>query len=127
MMVSNDEAVVSVQSYNSLASPQSVEDKIIRDAAKLTVSRGFRYFTILNVQDTSRAISITTPGQATTNGSVAVIGNTAYYDGSTTYTPPHRMYGIWAGGRVQIKMFPEASSMAAQSGVYDSTYVLAKR
>lgn len=104
MMIADDEAIISVQANTTLTSPEALEELTLRDAAKLTRGRGYRYFFIEQVEDTSRRVSVMMPATAYTTGTATAYGGYGSYSGTATYTPPYMISGMHAGERVTIKM-----------------------
>jgi hypothetical protein len=124
MMVKDDEAILSVQSRTTLVSADAVAYQTLKEAAKVTLEHGYRYFTISGAQDTSRRLSMYIPGSAQSSGAVYGYGNSAFYNSSTTYQAPHTSEFQWAGDRVEIKMFPDGDPQADQPRVFDARRIL---
>jgi hypothetical protein len=56
-------------------------------AAELTKLSGSRYFLVMNATTSISSYQITSPGTATTRGTINRYGDTAYYNAVTTVTP----------------------------------------
>lgn len=56
-------------------------------AARAANERGFEYFAVLNANSSTRTGAFVTPGHSSTTGTVQTFGNTATYQGQTTYVP----------------------------------------
>lgn len=123
-MIAADQAILSVQSHNGYVGSDSVFRRTLQEGAKLTLAHGYRYFQMLDAQDTSRTISMVLPGAAQTTGTVSAYGNSAYYNGTTTYSPAQRVTAQWIGNRVRIKMY--TSGTANVEMMYDCQAILAK-
>lgn len=74
-------------SGNARTSPGRVQDFALLRAAELCIAGGFPYFAVVESRDQSRAQRYVTPGSAQTTGTLSGYGNTAYYSGTTTYSP----------------------------------------
>ncbi len=72
---------------NAYTSGERAQDFAMLRAAELALQNGFGYFAIVDAHNTVRTESFTTPGQATSTGTLSVYGNQAYYSGQSTYTP----------------------------------------
>lgn len=126
MMIADDEAVLSVHAYSVVISSDDVLNQTLKDAAHLTLKRGYRYFVIETAEDASRGISLFVPGSSYSTGTATAYGPTAAYSGSTTYTPPHMVSGTFAGDRIQIKMFSADAQKPDGPRVYDAVAILGR-
>ena len=65
-----------------------LEKFAIYRAAEITKLSGNRYFFVINATTSVTSFQITSPGSATTRGTVNRYGDTAYFNATTTYSPP---------------------------------------
>jgi hypothetical protein len=89
---------------NAYSSDGMLQDYLLLRAAETAASRGAQGFIILGSQDTSRSGTITIPGQAITTGSAHAVGNTAYGQTTTTYTPSQAYNFVKPGGFLMIQL-----------------------
>lgn len=75
-------------SGNTFTSNDRVQDFALLRAAELTLANNAQYFAVISSTDQSRIDTHVTPGSAQTTGTVSAFGNTGYYSGTTTYSPP---------------------------------------
>ena len=76
-----------VFSGNGYTSGERAQDFAMLRAADLTLQHGFKYFALINENDSTTEQSFTTTGHANTTGEVYAYGNNATYSSNTTYTP----------------------------------------
>jgi hypothetical protein len=89
---------------NAFSSGGMLQDYLLLRAAETAASRGAQGFIILGSQDTSRSGTIAIPGQAITTGSAYAVGNTAYGQTTTTYTPLQAFNIVKPGGLLMIQI-----------------------
>lgn len=105
------------------------------EAATLAVSRGYRYFVIVDTQDRTITTlwhdSGTTKTTGTVDGLVMGSGNSKVvagnYSASTTSTPATTTTLIKPGSDVTVKMFREGELDPKSPGVWDAPAVLAMK
>jgi hypothetical protein len=89
---------------NAYSSASMLQDYLLLRAAETAASRGAQGFIILGSQGTSQSGTIIIPGQATTTGSAYAVGNTAYGQTTTTYTPSQAYNFVKPGGLLMIQL-----------------------
>jgi len=72
---------------NGYTSGERVQDFALLRASELSLQHSFKYFAILEQNNSVKSYSYSTPGEAYTTGSVDIHGNTATFSGYTTYEP----------------------------------------
>jgi hypothetical protein len=93
----------------------------IKEAARITLSHGFRYFAVVAAQNKDRRGMAYLPGQTYTSGNVTASGNTATWSGNSYTTPGSTVGFIKPGMDVTIKMFHEGEIDPHADGVMDAT------
>lgn len=132
-MLDNRSAIISAQG-GAVHTQAEVIKAGLTEAAKLTIKKGFRYFVVLNEQDTTRSGSMYMPGQTYSNGyatgNATSYGNTTYgtatYSGSTYSTPGYAMPFVMPGANFQIEMFNEGEIDMTKVQAWDAQQVIAQ-
>jgi len=130
-MLDERTAIISARgtAFDSMA---EVQQRVIVDAANTALSRGFRYFVIVNGQDASVRGTAYFPGQTYSNGTatatVNTMGNTAYgtatYSGNSYTTPGTAVGFIKPRENVTVRFFREGEIDPRMQGVWDARSVL---
>jgi hypothetical protein len=72
---------------NGYTTKERASDFAVLRAAELTLSRGYRYFGIINEAEGGSTAVINTPGYAITNANAYAVGNMAFGHSYTTFVP----------------------------------------
>lgn len=107
-------------SGNGFTSSDRVQDFALLRAAELTLANDARYFAMISSADQSRTDTYVTPGSSQTTGTVSAYGNTGYYSGTTTYSPPqvHTYYKPGVGMLIRIFQTKPESDF-----VFDASFI----
>jgi hypothetical protein len=105
-----DEAVITFHG-NGYTSAERVLQMAALRCADVTLQHGYRYFVGVSVADLSSNSSFTTPGYASTYGSVFGYGNYATANATTIYTPPQRFNIYKPAISVSIRMSNDERSL----------------
>jgi hypothetical protein len=132
MMLDQRTAIISSHG-TAFDSAAKVQHETIVEAAKVTVSRGYRYFQIVGAQDTTRTATLYVPGQTQTNGSVSGTAMTTgpyttyngTYNSQTTKTPGQVVPLIKPGMDITVRMYRDGEINIQQPGVWDAQSILA--
>jgi hypothetical protein len=105
-----DEAVIMFHGNGYTSAERVVEMAALR-CADITLEHGYRYFVGVGMADLSSNSSFTTPGYASTYGSVFGYGNYATANATTIITPPQRFNIYRPAISVTIRMSNEEKSL----------------
>lgn len=120
--LNRDTAVIS--SVGALGtSSASVIAKTLFVAAKVTLSKGYRYFAVVNAKDATRTGTAYFPGQTYSSGTVSGSGNLATYSGTSFTTPGTALALVYPGTDIVIKMYHEGEIEPGTAGVWDAMEV----
>ena len=122
-MLDEHTAIISSRG-NAFASSADAIQKSLGEAAKTTLSRGYRYFAVVGSQDQTQRGNVMIPGQTTSSGSMSFMGNTAMYSGSSYTTPAQSIGYVKPGVDLIIRMFSAGEIDPRASGVWDAESVL---
>jgi len=109
-MTAPDEAVITFHG-NGYTSAERVLQMAALRCADVTLQHGYRYFVGVSVADLSSNSSFTTPGYASTYGSVFGYGDYATANATTIYTPTQRFNIYKPGISVSIRMSNDEKSL----------------
>lgn len=122
-MLDEHTAIISSRG-NAFASSADAIQKSLGEAAKTTLSRGYRYFAIAGSQDQTQRGNVVIPGQTTASGSMTFMGNTAMYSGSSYTTPAQSIGFVKPGVDLIIRMYRPGEIDPRTPGVWDAESVL---
>ena len=92
-------------SGNAYTSSDRVQDFALLRAAELTLANDAQYFAVISSAEQSRKATHVTPGSSHTTGTVSAYGNTGYYSGTTTHSPPQAHTFYKPGVGMMIRTF----------------------
>jgi len=122
-MLDERHAIVSGRG-NAFANQAQVAQTTLVEAAKTTIAHGFRYFSIIGAQDTSRAGVFVTPSQTYSTGTASFYGNTGTYSGQSTTYGGQAIPFIKPGMDVEIYMYKDGEAQPGPK-VWDAQSILA--
>jgi hypothetical protein len=121
--VDNRTAIISSRG-NGFTTPKQVQQNVMREAAKLTLSRGYTHFSILDSRDASSTGAYQMPGTSTTQGAFNARstyngGVQGTYSQQTTTTPGAVVPIFFPGMDVAVRMYkapdvPDGAFVAAE-------------
>ena len=127
LMLDERTAIIS-GSGDELSSPARVQQRIMLEAANAATARGFRYFVVQSVQDTTRRGVTQLPtqsyaqGNGTTTCSFGVCQTSATANGMTFGGGSYE--SVMPGSDVQVRFFREGEIDPATPGLWDAVSIL---
>ena len=107
---------------NGFTSPERAEDMALLRSAELTLKHGFTHFAIADGRSRSETVTIDTPAQATTRGSISTYGNTSYLNARTQITGGDSITVAKPSTSNTIVLFKGKPQIAAF--VYDAQFIM---
>ncbi|MFA6244468.1 MAG: hypothetical protein WC655_26230 [Candidatus Hydrogenedentales bacterium] len=97
---------------NAYTSEEQTQDFAMLRTAELATENGFKFFAVINEENTADVSAYTTPGTAQTTGSTYIYGSGARnysgsYSGQTTYTPPQTYFMFKPRSGLLVRCFKE--------------------
>lgn len=92
---------------NGYTSRERTQDFAMLRASELTLENGFKFFAVIDEENTTRVSTYTTSGTAHTTGSAFVNGPFVTYSGHTTYDPPTTHFIFKPRTGLLVRCFPE--------------------
>lgn len=121
-MLTPNTAIIETQG-TAFDSHSGVAKGALVEAATQTVSRGYRYFIVLEKNDTTQTHTDYTPGTSQTTGWVNPANGT--YSATTTTTPGYTNTWTTPGSAMTIRMFKDGEVDPKLPPVWDAEAILA--
>lgn len=131
-MLDERTAIVSARG-TAFDSHAGVTKEVLRRAAQLTVDRGYRYFMVLGVEDTTTHSTMYVPGDTHTMGTYNANVHsynthssvTGTYSGSTYSDPGYVSEFVKPGTDIMIRMFTLEEGVPGHPQLWDAVSILA--
>lgn len=131
MMITEDTALITIVAKGR-ETRQTLVDATLGEAATVTRAHGFRYFVVLEIEDTTQIFTRRLPGHTIPNQNTAARGysstnlSTSYLPGATFTTPDQEVKEVRPGLDVTIRMYRDGAIDPAGEGVWNSDHIPAR-
>lgn len=105
---------------NGFTSMEKASDYTLMKAAELTAMAGYKYFVIMDSQNTTQQLTQQTPGYSQTTGTVNVYGNTANVNTTTRHYGGNQYVITKPGQAITIYMLKEKP---ADTFAYNAAFI----